>query len=251
MRTYLGRAHDATTLKLYRNMQDGSFRDVTAALGLDKVFMPMGANFGDIDNDGFLDIYLGTGNPSYGTLVPNVLLRNRDGQAFVDVTASSGTGELHKGHGIAFADLDQDGDDEIVAEIGGATPGDSHPLRVFENPGHGNDWINLRLVGARSNRAAVGARIKVTVENEGGGVRAIHRAVGSVGSFGASPLEQHIGLGQAARIVEIDIWWPASGTRQRFGGLPKNQTVEVAELARGAATLERPRIVLGKERTAR
>jgi hypothetical protein len=64
-----------------------------------------------------------------------VLLRNKEGNSFVDVTASSGTGELHKGHGIAFADLDNDGDEEIVAEIGGATPGDSHPLRLFETLG--------------------------------------------------------------------------------------------------------------------
>ena len=185
--------------------------------------MPMGANFGDIDNDGFLDIYLGTGNPSYASLLPNVLLRNKEGKSFVDVTASSGTGELHKGHGIAFADLDNDGDEEIVAEIGGATPGDSHPLRLFENPGHGNDWINLRLVGVKTNRAAIGARIKVTVENEGRGTRSIYRSVGSGGSFGASPLEQHIGLGKSARIVDLEIWWPASNTRQHFAGLGKNQ----------------------------
>ena len=144
----------------------GRFRDVTTDVGLDKVFMPMGANFGDIDNDGFLDIHLGTGNPSYASLLPNVLLRNKEGKSFVDVTASSGTGELHKGHGIAFADLDNDGDEEIIAEIGGATPGDSHPLRLFENPGHGNDWISLRLVGVktqpgsdrRSNQADRGKR---------------------------------------------------------------------------------------------
>ena len=152
---------------------------MTTAVGLDKVVMPMGSNFGDIDNDGFLDIYLGMGSPSYGALAPHMLLRNKEGRSFVDVTASSGTGELHKGHGIAFADLDNDGDEDIIAEIGGATPGDSHAMRLFENPGHGNDWISIKLVGVKSNRAAIGARIKATVENEGQGTRSIYRAVGS------------------------------------------------------------------------
>ena len=251
VRTYLGLAHNAATLKLYRNLGDGTFRDVTTDVGLDKVFMPMGANFGDIDNDGFLDVHLGTGNPSYASLLPNVLLRNKEGSSFVDVTASSGTGELHKGHGIAFADLDNDGDEEIIAEVGGATPGDSHPLRLFENPGHGNDWISLRLVGVKTNRAAIGARIKLTVENEGRGIRTIHRSVGSGGSFGASPLEQHIGLGGSARIVELEIWWPASNTRQRITGLEKNQSVEITELARSYTSIERRRITLGGGRKAR
>jgi len=78
-RTYMGLPHNATTLKLFRNMHNGTFRDVTAEVGLDKVYMPMGANFGDIDNNGFLDIYLGTGNPSYASLVPSVLLHNVEG----------------------------------------------------------------------------------------------------------------------------------------------------------------------------
>jgi tetratricopeptide (TPR) repeat protein len=248
VRTYLGLAHNAATLKLYKNLGDGTFRDVTREVGLEKVFMPMGANFGDIDNDGFLDIYLGTGNPSYASLLPNVLLRNKEGKSFVDITASSRTGELHKGHGIAFADLDNDGDEEIVAEIGGATPGDSHPLRLFENPGHGNDWINLRLVGFKTNRAAIGARIKLTVENEGRGTRSIYRSVGSGGSFGASPLEQHIGLGNSARIVDLEIWWPASNTRQRVAGLEKNQSWEITELTRNYPRLERRPIRLGGAR---
>jgi tetratricopeptide (TPR) repeat protein len=245
IRTYLNLPPNAATLKLYKNLGDGTFRDVTSEVGLDKVFMPMGSNFGDVDNDGFLDIYLGTGNPSYASLLPNVLLRNKEGKSFVDITASSGTGELHKGHGVAFVDLDNDGDEEIVAEIGGATPGDSHPLRLFENPGHGNDWINLRLVGVKTNRAAIGARIKLTVENEPHGIRSIYRSVGSGGSFGASPLEQHIGLGKSARIVELEIWWPGSNTRQRITGLGKNQSVEITELSRSYPALERRQIKLG------
>jgi hypothetical protein len=245
LRTYLGLPHNAATLKLYKNMGNGTFRDVTAETGLNKVFMPMGGNFGDIDNDGFLDIYLGTGSPSYAALIPNVLLRNHHGKYFVDVTASSGTGELHKGHAVAFADLARDGNVDIVAEIGGATIGDSHALRVFENPGHGNDWINLKLVGVKTNRVAIGARIKVTVENEGQGTRSIYRTVGSGGSFGASPLEQHIGLGKSAKIVSIEVTWPASKSQQVFRDVQKNQFLEIKEFSDKYTVLERKPVHLG------
>lgn len=245
VRTYLGLRHNAPSTKLYRNQHDGTFKDVTAEVGLDKVLMPMGANFGDIDNDGFLDIYLGNGNPNYASLIPHVLLRNHDGKYFSDVTAVSGTGELHKGHGVAFADIDRDGDEDIITVTGGAVPGDAHALRLFENQGTGNDWINLKLIGVKSNRAAIGARIKVTVENEGQGTRLVYRTVGSGGSFGASPFEQHIGLGKAARIVNIEVWWPASGTRQSFSDVGKNQFLEIKELAANYTRLDRKSFRLG------
>ena len=249
VRTYLKRPNNAAPLKLYRNRGDGTFADMSASAGLGKAFMPMGANFGDIDNDGFLDIYLGTGNPSYGTLVPSVLLWNREGRTFADVTTSSGTGELHKGHGVAFADLDNDGDDEIVFEVGGATPGDAHALRLFENPGHGGDWINVKLTGVKTNRGAVGARITATVTAAGRAPRQIHRVVTSGGSFGASPLQQHIGLGKGAGRVDLDIWWPTSGKRQHFAGVPVNQTVAITEFASDLKTLERRKVRLGGDGT--
>jgi hypothetical protein len=248
-RTYLRLPPNGATLKLYRNLEDGSFQDVTRQAGLDKVLMPMGANFGDIDNDGFLDIYLGTGNPSYVSIVPSVLLRNRDGRSFVDVTASSGTGELHKGHGVAFADLDRDGDQELIFEVGGATPGDRHALRLFENPGHGNDWLSLSLVGVKTNRTAVGARITISVEDAGGRRRRIHRMVGSGGSFGASPLEQHVGLGRSARVVDVDVWWPTSGTRQHFANVGANQILRITESASDFARVPRVALPLGRART--
>ena len=239
MRTYLGLPHNAGTLKLYKNLGNGTFKDVTVETGLDKVFMPMGANFGDIDNDGFLDIYLGNGNPSYASVLPHVLLRNQEGKYFVDVTASSGTGELHKGHGVAFADLQRRGYEDIVTETGGATPGDRHTLRLFANTASGNDWINLKLVGVKSNRPAIGARIKVTVKNEGNPARAIYRTVGSGGSFGASPFEQHIGLGKSAKIERIEVDWPASSMHQSFTGVGKNQFWEIREDSKVAKRLER------------
>jgi hypothetical protein len=238
-RGYLRLPAHGNTLKLYHNLGDGSFHEVTRQVGLDKVLMVMGANFGDFDNDGWLDLYLGTGNPSYASLVPSLLLRNKAGQSFVDVTAASRTGELHKGHGVAFADLDHDGDEEIVFEVGGATPGDAHALRLFENPGHGNDWIAVRLVGIKTNRSAIGARIAVTVDGDGGR-RVLHRTVGSGGSFGASPLLQHVGLGAAARRVDVDIWWPTSNTRQHFADVGKSRFLEITEFAAAPLPLDRP-----------
>ena len=247
MRSYLGLPTNAENLKLYKNLRNGTFKDVSKEVGLDRIFMPMGSNFGDIDNDGFLDIYLGSGASPYTAVVPSVLLRNREGKSFVDVTESAGTGELHKGHGVAFADMDRDGDEDILTVIGGATPGDSHAFRFFENPGSGNsnDWINVRLVGVKTNRAAIGARIKVTVESESQGTRSIYRTVSSGGSFGASPLEQHIGLGRSARITNLEVWWPTSNMRQSFLNVGKNQFIEIKELAKDYTRLDRKSFRLG------
>jgi tetratricopeptide (TPR) repeat protein len=239
IRSYLGLTPNAETMKLYKNLGNGTFRDVTEEVGLNRVFMPMGSNFGDIDNDGYLDIYLGTGNPSYGSLLPNVLLHNKEAKFFSDVTAASGTGELHKGHGVAFADVERNGNENLLEEVGGAVPGDAHAFRLFQNPGNGNDWINIKLVGAKSNRSAIGARIKVTVENEGKATRSIYRTVGSGGSFGASPLEQHIGVGKSARISQVEIWWPSSKTRQTFANVSKNQFLEIKEFAANYTRLDR------------
>ena len=245
LRSYLALPRNVQTMKLYRNMRNGTFKDVTVEAGLDKINMPMGANFGDVDNDGFLDIFLATGGPEYGALVPKMLLRNNEGKSFLDITASSGTGELHKGHGVAFADLANNGKEDILVSIGGATPGDAHELRVFQNPGNGNDWITIKLVGVKTNRSAIGARIQLTVENEGRPPRSIYRTVGSGGSFGASPLQQHIGLGKSAKIAELEIWWPASNTKQNFLNVGTNQFIEIKEFAKGYTKLERRPFHLG------
>ena len=245
LRGYMGLPQNAETLKLYHNLGNGTFKDVTKEVGLDRSYNVMGANFGDIDNDGYLDMYLGTGSPPYGNLLPSVLYRNQEGKHFVNVSAAAGTGELHKGHGVAFADMDNRGYEDILTVIGGAVPGDAHAFRLFENPGNGNDWITVKLVGMKTNRAAIGARIKVTVENEGKGTRSIYRTVGSGGSFGASPLEQHIGLGKAARIVSLEIWWPTSNTRQKFTDVAKNQFIQIVEFEKDYTKLNRPPFHLG------
>lgn len=246
MRSYLGLPVTTETLKLYRNLHNGAFEDVTAKMGLDKVFMPMGANFGDVDNDGYLDMYLGMGQPSLASLMPHVLLRNDGGKRFVDITASSGTGELHKGHGVVFADLERSGHEDILAGLGGAVPSDKHTMRVFENPGNENDWINVRLTGVKSNRSAMGARIKVTVENDGHGERSIYRTVGETSSFGGNPMEQHIGLGHGARITALDVWWPTTNTRQHFTRVEKDQYIAIEEFAAAFTRLDRQPYRLGE-----
>jgi hypothetical protein len=178
-------------------------------------------------------------------LLPNVLLHNKEGKFFTDVTAASGTGELHKGHGVVFADIDNDGDEDLLEEIGGAVPGDSHAFRLFENPGNGNDWISLHLVGVKTNRAAIGARVKVTVRDEGKPPRSIFRTVTSGGSFGASPLTQHIGLGKSARITELEITWPVSGTSQVFTNVAPDQFLEIKEFSKNYSKLDRHSFRLG------
>ncbi len=250
-REYLGLPPQGETLRIYRNRGDGSFEDATAALGMARMIPTMGANFGDLDNDGFLDMYLGTGAPSYGMLVPNRMFLNLAGRKFVDVTTATGTGHLQKGHGVAFADLDNDGDEDIFSNMGGAFPGDKYPSALFENPGHGNDWIAIELVGERSNRAAVGARIRVVLDEDGEETERV-RWVTSGGSFGASPLLQHIGLGRDARIARIEVDWPAGpeGDRpepQVLREVPTNSFVVVVEGTPGFEVQSRPRFRLGSE----
>ena len=229
MKHYVGQPPNAETLKLYRNTGKGGFADVTKEAGLARVVPPMGVNFGDLDNDGYLDVYLGTGAPSFGSLMPNIMLKNEGGRRFSDVTEATGTGHLQKGHGVAFADLDNDGDQEVVINLGGAVPGDSYEDALFENPGGwGHSWIAIRLVGVTSNRAAIGAKIRLTLRGSGGAPLR-HREVSSGGSFGSNSYMQHIGLGKATGIDQLEVIWPASGTRQLFRDVPVNQALEIRE----------------------
>lgn len=225
---YLGLPTQAERARLYHNNRDGTFTDVTKAARLYKVLHTMGSNFGDLDNDGLLDFYLGTGDPDLGTVIPNRMFRNADGKFFQDVTTAGGFGHLQKGHGVAFADLDNDGDQDIYHVLGGAYEGDNYRNALWENPGHGAHWITLKLEGVQSSRAAIGARIKVIV-NTPNGERSIHRTLSSGGSFGCSPLRAQIGLGQAQSIRAVEITWPTTGKVQVLKDLAMDQFYKIRE----------------------
>lgn len=214
---------------LYRNNRDGTFTNISRAANLNQPAFAMGSNFGDIDNDGYLDICLGTGNPNFQSLVPNKLFKNIGGVKFADVTASARVGNLQKGHGVAMGDLDNDGDLDIYINMGGAFTGDAYPSALYQNPGQSRgNWITLKLEGTRSNRPGIGAKITVKFR-ENGKIRTVYREVNAGGSFGCSPFRQHIGIGSAAVIDEISIIWPASLIRQVFRNIQPNQYLSIRE----------------------
>jgi hypothetical protein len=225
----VGEPHQLKSGCLYHNRQGRGFEDKTREAGLDMVFVTMGSNFGDFDNDGFLDFYLGTGDPHISMLVPNRMFKNVAGRRFAEITGTSRTGNLQKGHGVACGDWDRDGDVDIFIEMGGAINGDRYHNILFQNPGQGNHWLTIKLVGQKTNRAAIGARIKVITA--GREPLTVYRHVSSGSSFGANPLEQTIGLAQAERVASLEVHWPASGTTQIFRDLDVDQAVEITEFA--------------------
>ncbi len=226
--SYLGLNSQTELPCLYRNDGHGKFTDVARRVNLNRPNAPMGANFGDLDNDGFLDFYLGTGWPYYRSLMPNMMYWSRAGKRFEDVTVAGGFGSLQKGHAVVFADLDNDGDQDIFEQMGGALAGDRFVDALYENPGFGNEWIGLQLVGKKTNRSAIGARIHLLIR-EDGETRDVFKYVNSGGSFGANPLRQTIGLGRAVEITSLEIHWPTSKTTQVFRDIRPNRMYRIEE----------------------
>jgi len=234
----LGSRHGRSQNRLYRNRGGMGFEDCARDAGVDQILGTMGSNFADFDNDGFLDFYLGTGSPNLEMLIPNRMLRNQTGVKFIDITASSGTGNLQKGHGVGCGDWDRDGDVDLFIQMGGATIGDQYHNILFQNPGQGNHWLTLRLHGTQSNRSALGARVRLVTAGEA--PREIHRHITTGSSFGANPLEQTIGLGTADRVALLEIHWPASGERQTFHDLAVDQRILIRERSDAALSRIQP-----------
>ena len=119
--------------------------------------------------------------------------------------------------------------------MGGWYSGDVYQNLLFLNPGHRNRWITLLLEGVKTNRLALGARIKVTVATPEGD-RDIHATVSTGGSFGASSLQQEIGLGRATGIQAVEVYWPVTGSTQTVSDLSLDGFFRIREGEAAAQT---------------
>lgn len=230
LREYRGELPTDDCFRLYKNKGDVTFEDVTKEVGLLKTTFAMGCGFGDLDNDGWLDFYLGTGKPDLRALVPNRMFKNIEGRRFEEVTMS-GFAHIQKGHGLAFGDIDNDGDQDIYEVMGGAYEGDISSNILFENPGNNNNhWIVIELEGTTCNRDAIGSKIAVFIKNKNGEELIKYASVNTGGSFGSASLQQEIGLGQAVGIEKIEVYWAQPGPAKTiYENVPMDRFVKIKE----------------------
>ncbi len=245
---YLGQKFDDFMPKVYQNNGDGTFTDESKKMGLSEPIFAMGCNYGDLDNDGFLDFYIGTGDPNFTSLVPNKMYRNSKGKIFQDVTTSGRFGHIQKGHGVSFGDFDNDGDQDIFHVLGGAYEGDVFGDAFFENPiGNKKSWVTLVLEGTTSNKSAIGARIKIITQQKNGKEQIFYRVVSTGGSFGSSSIQQEVGLDEAIAIKEIEIRWPnAAQSIEVYNNIDLNRFVKITEGNNNIEYLERPTFSFNK-----
>ena len=216
--------HDSDRQVLYRNNGDGTFTDITRESGLYHAYGAMGANFGDINSDGYLDIYLATGAPQMGRLERDALFRNNGDGTFTDATAALGLGNIGKGHGVTFGDVDTDGDIDIYVPVGGAFIGDQWHNLFYRNTGTGNNYLTLKLVGVKSNRDGIGAKATLRMGND-----VIYREVSGGCGFGSTnSLSLEIGLGAHTKVDTLEIVWP-SGQVDTRRNLAVNQRLILTE----------------------
>jgi tetratricopeptide (TPR) repeat protein len=190
---------------LYHNRGDGTFEDRSVQAGIARAQGTMSGVPADIDNDGWVDLYLGNGGPQMGRRDPDVLYRNLGDGTFEDATEALGLGHVGKSHGVTFADYDRDGDVDLYVPSGGAQPGDHWHNAFYRNEGFGHHWLVLKLEGRRSNRDGIGAQISVRC----GENKQLHE-VASGYSFGnSSSIEAEFGLGDCLQADEIVVRWPS------------------------------------------
>lgn len=227
---FMGQNKEGDWFRLYHNDGNEHFTDMTKQAGLNTLTFGMGCGIGDLDLDGWMDFYLGTGKPDFRSLVPNRMFRNVGGKRFEDITMN-GFAHIQKGHGIAFGDLDNDGDQDVYEVMGGAFEGDISANILFENPGKpGQHWLTVELEGVKCNRNGIGSKIAVHTVQAGGKKRTVWASVNTGGSFGSGSLRQEIGLGAAEKIEKLEIFWAQPGPAQAvYTDIPMDSFVKIKE----------------------
>ncbi len=217
---------------LYRNNGDGTFHDASlaAGLGVNRKYLGFGAGFFDFDNDGWQDIFLANGHV-YAQLAgrklhlsyrqPSLLYRNRRDGRFEDVSSISGPGITAErvSRGCAFGDLDNDGSVEIVVNNL-----DGPPSLLRNGGGNGNHSLIVKCIGTRSNRSAIGARVKVTA----GGRGQTGEVMSGSSYYSHNDLRLHFGLGSADKADRVEVSWP-SGLKDSIDNVDANRIVWIEE----------------------
>ncbi len=232
------------TDSLYANLGDGTFEDRTylAGLGINTRYLGWGVGFFDMDNDGWLDLLVSNGhvypevNGSKSEAPyaePKYLYRNLRNGRFEDVSAKGGPGITTPApaRGCAFGDYDNDGDIDIVVNCVNAMP---QLLRCDSQ--WKRSWIKIKVVGVKSNRTGIGARIKVIAKTQKDTTKPMEQIdeVRSGGSYySQNDLRLHFGLDEATIVDRIEVRWP-SGQVDTFANLAVNRLYILEEGSKAA-----------------
>jgi hypothetical protein len=211
---------------LFLNQGNGQFKSSPNSWTPSYPILALSGASGDLSNNGYPDVYVGSGNASLQTLVPNSLLLN-SGHSLAPDMPSSGTAYLGKTQAVQLADFNQDGKLDILASMGGFYEVERlRPAVMLNESSSSHSWMKVRLEGKQANRQGVGSRIVVTTRNADGSEQVWYHRVGT----GHSPAEVHIGLGGATEITELAIHWAdRTGKIQRVRNPPLNQGLTVKQ----------------------
>ena len=207
------------THTLYRNNGDETFTDVTRDTGLAEAtfyFAGWGTKFFDFDNDGLQDLFISNGGllmnahlykKGVSYAAQKLLLKNVGGK-FEDVTGQHGQDLLKQtvGRGAAFGDYDNDGDMDILVLNNGQPPS-----LLRNDGGNLNHWLQIRLMGTKSNRDAIGARVTVIA----GDFKQVDQVKGGGSYLSANDYRLHFGLGEKTRVDLLEIKWPSGAVDRR------------------------------------
>jgi hypothetical protein len=215
---------------LYRNNGNGTFTKITDGDIANDQFGSVYGTWGDYDNDGFLDLFVSHSSQVsvdyYKPTAKNSLYHNNGDGTLTKVTSGSVANDLGCSFGCAWGDYDNDGFlDLFVTNFGGRAND------LFRNSGNGNSWISIKCTGTRSNRSAIGAKVRVKATIRGQTTWQLREISGGGGYMSQNDLRAHFGLGDATNIELVRIEWP-SGTVQELRNVAVKQFLTLTEPTR-------------------